>query len=429
MRFLGGGNGLVVDNMAGSLTTGLAAEIEGHPWLACEMFAEYLRGAATRFEDRDGYCLNAEFQSLIRAASTNRAEKNTWQHVLLTQNEPNREKDKIVKIWINQAASSHGLARGCLAAYPDLDLCISAKNPNSPVACIAPTFWAEPTDSSAAYAEWALSQAIERHVDVFLAQRGQMALGRLGVERFAKAGIRLALAGEPDTLDLLDDKVAFMRDLGDHPMVGRFWSITSPAQLDQVLVATASEGRNLAIKPRRGINGEGYWRLLRQGSPFQHLAMTSDRSIAASVYLDALREATGMGEACDLIAMDYLPGPEASVDMIIGDIGVLLASMRTKLDSNRQAITTANPLIGEAIDLAMRYELQGPINVQFRRNTFGTWQVLEINARLAGGAWYADAAGIPFSRILIDWLRGEARAYTEAVTRTVWTLPGATLLD
>lgn len=42
---------LVVDLMAGSMTTALAAEILGRPWIAGELHAEYALGGSTRFDD------------------------------------------------------------------------------------------------------------------------------------------------------------------------------------------------------------------------------------------------------------------------------------------------------------------------------------------------------------------------------------------
>jgi len=51
IRFLSEPGGLMVDPMAGSLTSGLGAELEGRPWLCADLFGEYVGGAACRFDD------------------------------------------------------------------------------------------------------------------------------------------------------------------------------------------------------------------------------------------------------------------------------------------------------------------------------------------------------------------------------------------
>lgn len=57
IRFMTQVDQLVVDPFAGSITTGLAAELEHRRWACTELFYEYVRGAAERFVDQPGYCL------------------------------------------------------------------------------------------------------------------------------------------------------------------------------------------------------------------------------------------------------------------------------------------------------------------------------------------------------------------------------------
>lgn len=50
IRWLSQEGDLVADPMAGSLTTGEAAELEGRRWIACEQFGEYIAGGMLRFD-------------------------------------------------------------------------------------------------------------------------------------------------------------------------------------------------------------------------------------------------------------------------------------------------------------------------------------------------------------------------------------------
>lgn len=55
VRFLTEIGQLVVDPFSGSITTGLACELEGRPWAATENVFEYIRGGAERFVSFPGY--------------------------------------------------------------------------------------------------------------------------------------------------------------------------------------------------------------------------------------------------------------------------------------------------------------------------------------------------------------------------------------
>nr|WP_254451697.1 DNA methyltransferase [Duganella vulcania] len=55
VRFLSDVGQLCVDPLGGSLTTGLACELEGRPWIATDVVFDYIRGAAERFTEFEGF--------------------------------------------------------------------------------------------------------------------------------------------------------------------------------------------------------------------------------------------------------------------------------------------------------------------------------------------------------------------------------------
>lgn len=57
VRFLTDVGQLTVDPFGGSMTTPLACELEGRPWVASELVFDYVRGGAERFVDRPGFKL------------------------------------------------------------------------------------------------------------------------------------------------------------------------------------------------------------------------------------------------------------------------------------------------------------------------------------------------------------------------------------
>jgi hypothetical protein len=314
-----------------------------------------------------------------------------------------------MKIWLNQSFSMRNFVRRIRIDRPDIDLCVSAIDPASPVRDVAPAFWNEPERGSVDYTAWLLETAIRNSVDVLVPQRGKrdVALAR---DRFAEKGIAVHLTADAATLGLLDDKAAFTQSLGDDPHVCPSHVATSVTAFERALNALSRGGGVACVKPVRGVYGAGYWTLDGR-NPLAHLSDPDARSIAPEVYATSLRQAEDNGHAFALLVMEHLPGLEASVDIVADQGVVLLAAVRTKLDANRQRIQTGHDLIPHAAGLIGRHGLHGAVNVQYRQNREGSWRILEINARAAGGASYCDEVGIPFCATWMDVITGEAAPF------------------
>ncbi|MBF22324.1 MAG: DNA methylase N-4/N-6 domain protein [Pusillimonas sp.] len=65
IRFMTQVDELVVDPLAGSITTGLAAELEGRRWACTDKIFDYVRGGAQRFLDRPGFNLHLDFPGAV----------------------------------------------------------------------------------------------------------------------------------------------------------------------------------------------------------------------------------------------------------------------------------------------------------------------------------------------------------------------------
>lgn len=305
-----------------------------------------------------------------------------------------------MKIWLNQSFSMRNFVRRIVIDRPEIELCVSAIDPVSPVRDVAPTFWSEPERGSADYTAWLLETAVRNGVDVLVPQRGKRDV-TLARDRFAEMGIAVHLTADAATLDLLDDKAAFTQSLGEDPFVCPTHVATSVTAFERALDALSRDGGVACVKPVRGVYGAGYW-TLDASNPLAHLSDADARSITPQAYIASLRQAEDNGNAFALLVMEHLPGLEASVDIVADQGAVMLAAVRTKLDANRQRIQTEHDLIPHAAGLIRRHGLHGAINVQYRQNREGCWRILEINARAAGGASYCDEVGIPFCATWVD---------------------------
>lgn len=318
-----------------------------------------------------------------------------------------------MKIWMNQSFSMRNIVRRIIKDRPDVRLCVSSIDKNAPVRDVAGTFWIEPARGDCDYTAWLLETAVRNQIDVLVPERGKRDVAQ-ALEQFIDRGITVHLTADTPTLNLLDDKAAFTASLGDDPFTCTTYVATTAADFEEAVGMLVNAGDVPCVKPVRGVYGAGYWTLDAQ-SPLAHLADPDARSIAPEVYAASLRKAEDFGETFALLVMEHLPGLEASVDLVADQGTVLLAAVRTKLDSHRQRIQTDHDLIPHASGLVRRHRLHGAVNVQYKQNRDGDWRILEVNARAAGGASYCDEVGVPFCATWMDVITGKSSPFSGKV--------------
>lgn len=318
-----------------------------------------------------------------------------------------------MKVWLNQSFSMRNVARRIVADRPDIELCVSAIDSESPVRDIVRTFWTEPPRGECDYTDWLLEMALRHGVDVLAPQRGKRGVAE-ALGRFAAENIKVHITADTATLDLLDDKAAFTASLGTDPYVCPTFLATTADAFEEAVAKLARNGGTACVKPVRGVYGAGYWTLNAKGS-LSHLADPDARQIAPEVYAASLRRAEEHEDRFSLLVMEYLPGLEASVDIVADQGKTILAAVRTKLDANRQRLQTNHALIPHATSLVSKHRLHGAVNVQYKQDREGAWRILEINARAAGGASYCDEMGIPFCAKWMDVITGTAEPFETAI--------------
>ncbi len=175
---------------------------------------------------------------------------------------------------------------------------------------------------------------------------------------FAAAAVRVLVA-RPETLAICLDKLTLLRTCADTVPVGRY------APLDAEFSA-AGWDFPLIVKPRSGSGSRGI--------EIVH---------SAAALADFPRDGR-------LLAQEFLPGEEYSVDVLADGDGRVVATVpraRLKVDSG---IAVAGytlhdaELEDHARRVAARVGLRYTANVQFRRNVDGRPVLLEVNARFPG---------------------------------------------
>ncbi|MEO7692234.1 MAG: ATP-grasp domain-containing protein [Sphingomonas sp.] len=256
--------------------------------------------------------------------------------------------------------------------------------------------WIEPEGSEDDYLSWARGMISANRIDILIPTRKRSLLAGAGLE------CRVEVPASSDILTLLDDKFAFAARLEGEAYHLKTRLVSSADALAAAIASFAGSNPNgpaPCVKPRRGVNGQGFWQLLRDG-PMSHLDDPDNRMILDRLYLAAVAAAEEAGTFQELVLMEYLPGPEVSLDILAHQGALLKLAARTKLASDVQRIQTGHFLASAASDLVGRFGLHGVINAQFRQADDSSWKLLEINARPAGGIVYSEQVGCG---LLADW--------------------------
>jgi carbamoyl-phosphate synthase large subunit len=109
-----------------------------------------------------------------------------------------------------------------------------------------------------------------------------------------------------------------------------------------------------------------------------------------------------------LVVMEYLPGPEWSVDCLVnnGKLLYCIPRLRNRMNGGISIDTTTveDYRINKLVDQICRlFNLHGNVGIQFKEDQNGTLQILEINPRLQGSIVACAAAGInlPYFGVLL----------------------------
>jgi predicted ATP-grasp superfamily ATP-dependent carboligase len=234
-------------------------------------------------------------------------------------------------------------------------------------------------------------------------------------ERFAELGCTLAVASEA-ALEVANDKSRTLEvaaKLGiDYPKSMQVNGV------DDLRAAEAQFGYPFVVKPTMSWTGEATGRV----SPVE--------VINEAEAMEALARFAATG--CGVLAQQWASGRREGVTLLIADgevVGVCgaIAHRTTPLLGGvsvmRESITVPKDILNASVSLVKAMGLEGPSEVEWRRDKTGRALLMEINPRLAGTLENANKSGIDFPLLIWKWATGEpiqpALSYRVGV-RTRW---------
>jgi ATP-grasp in the biosynthetic pathway with Ter operon len=315
----------------------------------------------------------------------------------------------VTLIWFNQGYSS---VRDALVmireeAAPTIRLLASHRDPHALVMHVADEVLIEPVvrrstpQGEADYLSFCLQTCAVMGVDLFVAQSGRAALAAHQSD-FAAIGTKLHTPADSETLKLIDDKAQFYERAiaGGIPMP---WTceVNDAEGFDAALDQLARRGLAACVKPPQGVFGGGFWKLKREKRLFDTLMNPDGHEIAESNMRQAIEGAPGKR----LLVLEYLAGPEWSLDCVCKDGELIVGVGRRKL-GRAQRLEVDGPIYDIARQSIRQFKLSGLINVQCKAADPEGKDVrlLEINTRMSGGCLYTQYSGVklPWVHIALE---------------------------
>ncbi|QIK38735.1 hypothetical protein GWK36_12940 [Caldichromatium japonicum] len=176
--------------------------------------------------------------------------------------------------------------------------------------------------------------------------------------QFTEIGIRVLSVAAPQILALLQDKARFA-ELGSRLPVPTPETIPfrTLAEFDAAYERLRFVYDALCIKPAQGVYGAGF-RLVREGEDGLDGLLQGG---SHSIQLDCLRRLLAQGmPAQTWLLMEYLPGPEYSLDAVAdGNRLVALIQREKREDLYGQRLVARPELTDAAAELVARFGLMG----------------------------------------------------------------------
>lgn len=273
----------------------------------------------------------------------------------------------------------------------------------------------EPDISGDSYIEYCLSFCVENEVDIFIPRKEALLISK-NIERFNDIGVSVMVASH-DKLEKLEDKI-LMNDIllkeiksGNKIIdVPESYEATTASEFIVHYNTLISNGCEVCVKPVRGEGGLGFWKIIKDEEQFESIiTKTSTNKITAERFYNLLLDYELRGNAIPpLMVLEYLSGPEYSVDCLADKNGNLLVAIpRGKglggrvrvLDNNKDYIEIAERI-------ARKFKIPYIYNIQFRLVN-GIPKFLEVNARMSGGMYMScmSGANLPYNAVQV--LSGE----------------------
>jgi len=269
-------------------------------------------------------------------------------------------------------------------------------------------YYQVPRGDDPGYADAILDICIKEQVDVVIPIMSvELETLARNAEKFAKAGVSVSVS-DLEPLKIANNKLALFEYMqaNDIP-TARFCEVNSVEDVDRALELV---GVPVVFKTTEGSGSRGM-RIIDPGkSRFDILF--HEKPTSAYVTLQDFKETLQEGDMPKMLAMEYLPGHEYSVDLVCENGKVFYSLCRRGLNVQTSIILDGivedKPEIVQLCNqVAEKLKLTGNIGFDVKERADGTPVIMECNPRATAGISEFTASGVNLLYLNIKRCLGE----------------------
>ena len=227
-------------------------------------------------------------------------------------------------------------------------------------------------------------------------------------ERFDEIGTKLSIS-DYDRLVIANNKLKLFEFMKENDIPSpRFCKVNCLEDVDK---AIEEIGYPVVFKVTEGSGSRGT-RIIDPGTS-RYDILFHEKPNSYYITLEEFKEILSEGEVPEMLAMEYLPGTEYTVDMLVKDGEVKYSLCRKGLN-----VQTSIILDGEVVDkpeiialcnsVAEKLKLNGNIGFDVKEREDGTPVIMECNPRATAGVSEFTASGVNLLYLCVkQWLNEE----------------------
>ena len=269
-------------------------------------------------------------------------------------------------------------------------------------------YYQVPRGDDPSYADAILDICVKEHVDVVIPIMSvELETLAKNADRFAAAGVALSVS-DLEPLRIANDKLALLKFMQENGIpTARFCEVNCVADVDKALEEV---GIPVVFKTTEGSGSRGMRIIDPSKSRFDILF--HEKPTSAYVTLQDFKETLQEGQMPQMLAMEYLPGHEYTVDMLCDHGKVLYSLCRRGLNVQTSIILDGivedkPEITGLCNQVAEKLKLTGNIGFDVKERADGTPVIMECNPRATAGVSEFAASGVNLLYLNVKRCLGE----------------------
>lgn len=269
-------------------------------------------------------------------------------------------------------------------------------------------YYTVPRGDDPSYADVILDICIKEHVDVVIPiMSAELEILAKNADRFSAAGVALPVS-RLDSLKIANNKLALFEYMQENGIpTARFCPVNSVEDVDKALEQV---GVPVVFKTTEGSGSRGMRIIDPSKSRFDILF--HEKPTSAYVTLKDFKETLQEGDMPNMLAMEYLPGHEYTVDMLCENGKVFYSLCRRGLNVQTSIILDGvvedkPEIIKLCNQVAESLKLTGNIGFDVKERADGTPVIMECNPRATAGISEFTASGVNLLYLNIKRCLGE----------------------